>query len=438
MRKTALLSASLAIAMLLACVVALVVVMDTPAHAAFPGKNGKIAFSNYGDLRVVNPDGSGHASVLAATPSEHVSDYDPEWSPNGRKIVSVSDPAGCCECCEIYVTNVSDSQRTRLTNTPEGEYGYRIVGSPTWSPSGRKIAFVSLHDRKNPDDHRTDIWVMKADGSGKTNITDTLTSEGAPAWSPDGKRIAFVRYTGPDELPRANIYVMNPNGTGETKLTSAGTSGTALSWSPDGTKVAFTRGYEIYTMRADGTHQRKIATSKLYHPISTWSPDGTKIAFSTLRSVSCGDCSSVYDIIVVNANGTGRTNITRSLWDGAGHPHWGPLDNTKAPKVSNMEPRDLATAVPPTANIVATFSKAMNPAKVNTVTLTLRRQDTDQLVPAQVEYLPATREAILDPEDTLLPGTTYIAIVGGGADGVLDMTLNPMASDEVWSFTVSG
>jgi Tol biopolymer transport system component len=437
MRKTVLLLASMALVVVLAS--GLTVVLMKPAQAAFPANNGKIAFSNYGDLRVVNPDGSGHASVLAATPGEHVSDYDPEWSPNGRKIVSVSDPAGCCECCEIYVTNVSDSQRTRLTNTPEGENGYRIVGSPTWSPDGRKIAFVSLHDRKNPDDHRTDIWVMKADGSAKTNITDTLrTTEGAPAWSPDGKRIAFVRYTGPDELPTANVYVMNPNGTGETKLTSAGTSGTALSWSPDGTKIAFTRSNEIYTMRADGTHQRKIATSKLYPPISTWSPDGTKIAFSSLRSVSCGDCSSVYDIIVVNANGTGRTNITRSLWDGAGAPHWGPLDNTKAPKVSSVEPRDLATDVPPTANIVATFSKAMNPAKVNTATLTLRRQDTDQLVSAQVEYLPASREAILDPEDNLLAGTTYIATVGGGANGVLDTTLNPMASDEVWSFTVSG
>ena len=286
--------------------------------------------------------------MSAATLGEHVSDYDPAWSPNGRKIVSVSDPAGCCECCEIYVTNVSDSQRTRLTNTPKDQYGYRTVGSPTWSPDSRKIA--------------------------------------------------FVRYRGPDELPSANIYVMNPNGTGETKLTSVGSTGTALSWSPDGTKIAFT----------------------------------------SSRSVSCGDCSSVYDIIVVNANGTGRTNITRSLWGGAGAPNWGPLDNTKAPKVSSVEPHDLATDVPLTANIVATFLKAVNPTKINTATLTLRRQDTDQLVNAQVQYLPATREAILDPEGNLLPGTTYIATVRGGPNGVLDTTLNPMASDKVCSFTVSG
>ena len=123
---------------------------------------------------------------------------------------------------------------------------------------------------------------------------------------------------------------------------------------------------------------------------------------------------------------------------GAGAPNWGPLDNTKAPKVSSVEPHDLATDVPLTANIVATFSKAMNPTKINTATLTLRRQDTDQLVNAQVEYLPATREAILDPEGNLLPGTTYIATLRGGPNGALDTTLNPMAPDKVWSSTVSG
>jgi hypothetical protein len=62
MRKSALVLAPMILAMLLACAVVLVV-LNTPARAAFPGKNGKIAFtSSRGgdpDIYVMNPDGSG-------------------------------------------------------------------------------------------------------------------------------------------------------------------------------------------------------------------------------------------------------------------------------------------------------------------------------------------------------------------------------------------
>ena len=99
--------------------------------------------------------------------------------------------------------------------------------------------------------------------------------------------------------------------------------------------------------------------------------------------------------------------------------------------------KQLPPELRPRERLLAEGPEALSSAELLGIPLTLRRQDTGQLVNAQVEYLPETREAILDPEDSLLPGTTYIATVEGGANGVLDTTLNPMASDEVWSFTVS-
>ena len=79
-----------------------------------------------GRIFLIMPSGT-CADVLGPNPSG------PEpsrKSPNGSKIVSVSDPAGCCECCEIYVTNISDSQRTRLTNTPKDQYGVPYCRKP--------------------------------------------------------------------------------------------------------------------------------------------------------------------------------------------------------------------------------------------------------------------------------------------------------------------
>src|SRR5215216_7492710 len=87
-----------------------------------------------GRIFLVMPSGT-CADVLGPNPSG------PEpsrKSPNGSKIVSVSDPAGCCECCEIYVTNISDSQRPVSLIPPRTSTGYRTVGSPTLSPDGRK------------------------------------------------------------------------------------------------------------------------------------------------------------------------------------------------------------------------------------------------------------------------------------------------------------
>ncbi len=72
-----------------------------------------------------------------------------------------------------------------------------------------RIAFSS--DR----DGNYEIYVMNADGSGQTRLTDNEALEWFPTWSPDGRRIAFSS----DRDGNWDIYVMNADGSGQTRLT---------------------------------------------------------------------------------------------------------------------------------------------------------------------------------------------------------------------------
>ena len=94
-----------------------------------------------------------------------------------NKIVFFSDRAGNDQ---IYVMDANGSNQTRLTNSTSANY------YPTWSPDGSKIIFSSTI---NDND---DIYVMNADGTGLTQLTNDTAADGDPNWSPDGSKIAFI------------------------------------------------------------------------------------------------------------------------------------------------------------------------------------------------------------------------------------------------------
>ena len=75
-------------------------------------------------------------------------------------------------------------------------------GQPDWSPDGSKVVFVSNRDGLPA------IWTMRADESDPRNLTGSLGRSDSPAWSPDGTRIALPRKRG----TRPEIFVMNADG----------------------------------------------------------------------------------------------------------------------------------------------------------------------------------------------------------------------------------
>ena len=209
-------------------------------------------------------------------------------APASGRIVFQSDRDGDYE---IYVMNADGSGVSRLTDNAANDW------VPSWSPDGGRIAFHSDRDGDR------EIYVMNADGTGVSRLTDNSANDWIPSWSPDGGRIAFYS----DRDGDREIYVMNADGTGVSRLTdNTGYDGDP-SWSPDGRRIAFHSDRdgngEIYVMNADGTGVSRLTDSPGGDWYPSWSPDGGRIAFGSDRD---GDG----EIYVMNADGSGVSRLT--------------------------------------------------------------------------------------------------------------------------------
>ena len=226
---------------------------------------------------------------------------------------------------EIYVMNADGTGVTRLTNNPASDQ------QPAWSPDGSRIAFTSNRGGG------FDIYVMNVDGTGVTRLTTTTTYAGSsrPSWC--GHRIAFESDAYLQPFP--DIFAMNEDGTGITRLTIDNASfDRQPSWSPACDRLAFTKdpmgNVEIYTMNADGTGATRITNSLGSDRDPAWSPDGTRIAFASTRD----DMMMYHEIYVINANGTGVVRLTDSSGSNS-RPAWS-ADGSRLVFVSNRDGDD--------------------------------------------------------------------------------------------------
>jgi len=195
-----------------------------------------------------------------------------------KTIVFVSDRDGNAE---IYAMAVDGTNQANLSNNPANDL------SPTWSPNGQEICFVSNRNGGTPG-----IYLMAADGS---NVRQLAVDGEDPCWFPDGTKIAFARRTGEYYA----LFVMNADGTGQEQIPidpstiekdSLGrTYGRHLRRpciSSGGTRLAFAVGrwesghpYEVYTANLDGTDLQNVSGWGGSGDNPAWSPDGEKIAY---------------------------------------------------------------------------------------------------------------------------------------------------------------
>jgi Tol biopolymer transport system component len=294
-----------------------------PARGAFPGENGRIAFAA-GAIKTIRPDDTKARRVTR--PKDSQADSQPAFSPSGKRIVFVRDffrgrPRD--EKSRIYIARANGSNLHKLK--PRRRPRPRYYRSPAFSPGGKRIIFQGFIRRLG-----WAIYTIKTDGTRLKLLTarrNRFEADSHSAFSPNGERIAFdgVRHIGPQRVRVCDIYVMRADGSGETNLTDNDNGcDTIPSFLPDGSEITFTSDHcstgpdfvqpQICAMRADGTDVRPLTGSDDFGAIDfSFSPNGKRITFTFVDAL--GDW---YGLWVMRADGTEQ----RKLVVGS-DPDWG-------------------------------------------------------------------------------------------------------------------
>jgi TolB protein len=217
---------------------------------------------------------------------------------------------------DIWVMRANGSGRRRLTRSGRG-----VDFDPSLSPDGKHVVFRSSRGRYAPDRYGIGLEAIRIVDvrTRRQKQIQPWTGGLFPAWSPDGEAIAFsgLRTGGG---PIDTIQLMRPDGTG---LVDLGMPGEVATWSPDGTKIALAShpgdgNWAVWAMRRDGSDRRQLTHPVLRPPAgahgdapAAWSPDGSRILYST-------EVRGDRELFVMNADGSGKRRVTR--WRGGDSP----------------------------------------------------------------------------------------------------------------------
>lgn len=197
-------------------------------------------------------------------------------------------------------------------------------GSPTWSPNGRDIIFVTNRSTEREMNTVSEIWSVTSAGVERPLVQGDTASFHAPSCSPDGSVFAIVGnwHAGGIGPFDDDVWVV-PTGGGEPRNITAGfnrsiedsTGGDMYApgdarpvWSNDGSEIYVTAcdsgETQIYAFKADGSGSRKLTSGAKRHIGVTAGPDGSKLAYIVQTSTSPGD------LFVANSDGSAEVRLT--------------------------------------------------------------------------------------------------------------------------------
>lgn len=194
---------------------------------------------------------------------------------------------------------ISDADGQNIRNAMAS--GDPII-SPSWSPDGKKVAYVSFEDRKPV------IYVHELATGRRIALSNQKGNNSAPGWSPDGKKLAISL----SKDGNTQIYSINADGSGLKRLTRGRTIDTEPQYSPDGQYIYFTsdRGGQpqIYRMSADGEQSesaKRVSFKQGFVTSPRISPDGKYMAY-------IANIGGAFRLYIMNL----ATGDTQALTDG--------------------------------------------------------------------------------------------------------------------------
>ena len=259
----------------------------------------------FGNLWIINSDGSNHRKLTAREVSESQS----RWSPDGKRIAFSSSTD---EGSELYMYWTDTGQIAKLSQLE------RSPGNLTWSPDGKHLAFTMFIGQKPPVVAKMPRKPRGAKWADSPRITDRLKHEA------DGRGYMPPGYT--------HIFIIPAEGGTARQLTSENYNhGGSLSFSPDGKSIFFSanrhpdweydfRNSEVYKVDVNSGEIVQLTDQQGPDGSPKVSPKGDKIAF-----ISFKDKVQTYQLRqlnIMNMDGSGRRILTADLDRSVGGIKW--------------------------------------------------------------------------------------------------------------------